>query len=505
MNQEAELSPVDVAVIGAGMAGLSAAVYARLSGLTVRVFERHAIPGGLCTAWRRSGYTFDYCIEWFMGSGKDQGFYDMWKELGVIDRTSFRPIDVFGRYLAEDGRVLDLHTDPRRLREHMRALAPEDEGRIVELCEAIRRARRFLLSDFSLSWSDLKRAVLSLPCLSVMRKWAGVSVRGWCAELRSPLLREAIPTVLGMAEGPMLGPILAFGMMSVGNAAYPLGGSLPVAQAVADRAQALGAELVYKRGAKRVVVEAGRAVGVELDDGRVQRARHVVAACDARTAFDSLLQGQVRDTTYEALFAERRIHPGLVQVSLGVRLDPAWSLHELPHKVSLPLTRPIGIDGRAQTRMALHHYANDPRMAGEGGTVVLARFESDYDRWRALRVDPAAYEAEKDRILTETITALAEHLPGLAERVEVSDVATPTTCERYTGNWRGSTQGWVLTTDWMKRMTSGARLPQTFAGLDRFYLIGQWTGPNGGLPPAARSGRDVVRAIGKAEGRRAVR
>jgi phytoene dehydrogenase-like protein len=55
---------IDVAIIGAGMAGLSAAVHVRHSGLSVKVFEQHYLPGGLCTAWKRSGYTFDYCIDY---------------------------------------------------------------------------------------------------------------------------------------------------------------------------------------------------------------------------------------------------------------------------------------------------------------------------------------------------------------------------------------------------------------------------------------------------------
>jgi phytoene dehydrogenase-like protein len=119
--------------------------------------------------------------------------------------------------------------------------------------------------------------------------------------------------------------------------------------------------------------------------------------------------------------------------------------------------------------------------------------------------DPAAYKAEKGRILAETIRALGGPFPGIEMRVEASDVATPTSCERYTGNWRGSTQGWLMTAERMKKMIAGEKLPKTFAGLGRFYLIGQWSEPGGGLPPCARNGRDVVRAIMKAEGRKAAR
>jgi phytoene dehydrogenase-like protein len=501
MINSGELTPVDVAVIGAGMAGLSTAAYARLSGLSARVFERHSIPGGLCTAWKRKGYVFDYCIYYFMGSGKNQGFYRLWKELGIIDATSFRRIDSYGRYLGSDGRIFDLYTDYGRLRDHMLAIGPEDAKKINEFCEAIHKSRRFLLSEFSLSLEGLSRLARSLPALLVMKKWSGISVREWCAGLKSPLLREAIPALIG-ADIPMAGPILVFSMMNEGNAAYPLGGSLRMMKAVEARAKDLGAEFIYRAGVKRVIVDGEKAIGIELDDGRVQMARHVVAACDARETFDSLLQGRIHDPDYESLFEKREIYSAIVQVSLGLRFDPSWGLQEMPQNLCFPLMEPIVVDGRERERIGLYQYIHDPGMASEGGTVMRVQYDADYDRWKALLTDRVAYEAEKVRILEETIRALERPFPGIGKRVEASDVATPTSCERYTGNWRGSTQGWLMTAEWMKKMIAGKKLPKTFSGLSGFYLAGQWSEPGGGLPPSARNGRDVVRAIMRAVGKK---
>ena len=43
-----------VAIIGAGIAGLSAGCYARMNGYQTRIFEAHNLPGGLCTGWTRT-------------------------------------------------------------------------------------------------------------------------------------------------------------------------------------------------------------------------------------------------------------------------------------------------------------------------------------------------------------------------------------------------------------------------------------------------------------------
>ena len=64
-----------VAIIGAGVAGLSAGCYARMNGMDACIFELHDKPGGLCTAWQREGYTFDNCIEWLIGSSEASSFH----------------------------------------------------------------------------------------------------------------------------------------------------------------------------------------------------------------------------------------------------------------------------------------------------------------------------------------------------------------------------------------------------------------------------------------------
>lgn len=94
-----------------------------------------------------------------------------------------------------------------------------------------------------------------------------------------------------------------------------------------------------------------------------------------------------------------------------------------------------------------------------------------------------------------------ERYPGLKDQVEVVDVATPMTYERYTGNWRASFEGWLITTKTMG-MTFGKGMPKALPGLADFHMIGQWTSPGGGLPPAAKDGRDVIRTICRRDGKR---
>ena len=91
-------------------------------------------------------------------------------------------------------------------------------------------------------------------------------------------------------------------------------------------------------------------------------------------------------------------------------------------------------------------YNFDPTLAPAGKTVIVVSYSTDYDYWHELRQDPVRYKAEKERIANEVIAGLEQKFPGISSQVEMRDVATPITWERYTGNWRGAYEGWMFGT-----------------------------------------------------------
>jgi phytoene dehydrogenase-like protein len=84
-----EKSPVTINIIGAGISGLAAGCYLQQAGFKTRIFEKHHLPGGLCTSWQRGDYTFDGCAHWILGSDRGSAFYKIWSELLDMDRIPF--------------------------------------------------------------------------------------------------------------------------------------------------------------------------------------------------------------------------------------------------------------------------------------------------------------------------------------------------------------------------------------------------------------------------------
>ena len=90
-------------IIGGGIAGLCAAVYARKCGYDVEVLEQHDNAGGLATSWRRGNYTFETCLHWLLGANPERGMYALWREVFDIDRLTFVHPEVFARIETEHG------------------------------------------------------------------------------------------------------------------------------------------------------------------------------------------------------------------------------------------------------------------------------------------------------------------------------------------------------------------------------------------------------------------
>jgi phytoene dehydrogenase-like protein len=150
------------------------------------------------------------------------------------------------------------------------------------------------------------------------------------------------------------------------------------------------------------------------------------------------------------------------------------------------------VDGETQlNRMEVETFGSESGFCPEGTTVMTVRVQTRHEVWIGLKKnDLARYRAEKKRVVQEIITILDRRFPGLAEHIERTDIATPATFVRYTGNWQGSYEGWLPTPGIL-----GRPIPYTLPGLKNFYMAGHWVVAGGGLPSAALAGRYAAQMI----------
>jgi phytoene dehydrogenase-like protein len=490
-----------IIIIGGGIAGLSAGCYGRMNGFRTRIFELHKKPGGLCTSWRRQNYVIDGCLHWLIGTSPASGLHQLWRELGALQDTEVIHNDVYQRIEGDDGRALTFYTDLDRLEKHLKAFAPEDRTTIDAFLKAARACLRF---DMPLGkapelYTFLERLTFFarfFPLLRTFGVWNRISIAQFAQRFRNPVLRRAFLDFF-LPEFPLTFMLFAVSWFHRKMAGYPLGGSLAFSRGIEKRYLGLGGEVAYKARVAKIIVENDRAVGVTLEDGSEHRADYVVSAADGHATIFELLGGRYVDAKVRSFYANLPVFPSLVHVALGVnRTFP--DMPRCIEGITLPCDPPITIGDTRHDRLWLHIYNFDPALAPGGRTVLKVMLPADYLYWSTLRTDPEKYAAEKERIADAVVDRLDRRFRGLAGEVEMRDVATPVTFHRYTGNWKGCIEGWVPVP---RAGGLRMRMRKTLPGLDRFYMAGQWVEPGGGVPVAARSGRNVIQLICRDEKR----
>jgi phytoene dehydrogenase-like protein len=378
--------------------------------------------------------------------------------------------------------VFTLYTNLEKLEQHMKEIAPDDAGATGRFCSA---AREFMGTGVP---EEMMRPFM---------KWNRMSMREILAEFRSPLIRKAI--CHAWPESFPAGFLFAtLAWLNDKTAGYPIGGSLDFSRAIERRYLALGGALHYKSRVARILVEGDRAVGVQLEDGTNHHADFVISAADGHATIFDWLEGRYVDQTIQGYYRDMTPFPSLVLVALGVNRK----FEDVPVLLSslhIELPQPLRIADRTLHSISIRIYNNDPTLAPQGRTSVVCSFASEESWWRDLRQEASRYSPVKQEIADQVIATLDRRFPGLASQVEMHDVATPLTIERYTGNWKGSFEGWMATPQ-----TGMDRMRNTLPGLGNFWMCGQWVEPGGGLPPAALSGRRAVQDLCAQEGRKFV-
>lgn len=484
-------------IIGAGIAGLGAGCYGRMNGYDTHIFELHDKPGGLCTSWTRKGYVFDGCINWLVGTNPDSSINDAWKELGALKNCDIINHDEFFRMEGLDGKALIFYTDVDKLEKHMKELSPKDSHIIEEFIDGI---RSFSKLDPPLGKPGLLEGIALLfkmiPFMRTFKKWGRISIPEYAKKFSDPFLRSVFALLYDTPEFPVLAITGALGWMNARNGGYPIGGSLEFSRNIEKRYLDLGGEISYRSRVEKILIKDGKAVGVRLKDGTEHKADMVISAADGHATIFDMLDGKYINDTIRGYYRDMPVFPPLIQISLGVARD----LSSEPHFVNFPLEESIEIAGKTVSRLEYRHYCYDRTLAPPGKSVVVSEINTDYDYWKALHDDKDSYMEEKTRIADYLISELNKRFPGLKEDVEAVDVATPVTYERYTGNWKASYEGWLMTTENSKLMIKG--IETTLPGLENFYMAGQWVKPGGGISTAALSGRETIIEICKKDSKK---
>lgn len=494
-----------VNIIGGGVSGMTAGIYLQMNGFETHIFEKHSIPGGLCTSWIKGEYIFDSCAHWVLGSDTGSSFYQIWNEILDMKNIRFHNHEVRVEVGLKENvnkygeNTFYLYTNLDRLEAYMIDLAPEDTRAIKAFMKPIRVMQKFdlppILDDVPFIPSLIRgiKMMRYLEFLYWFLKIRNYTNLTYAKKFKNPFLRESFELLYDGDEVNMMVLTMPLSIFAKKSAGYPIGGSMAFAKRIEQSYLKLGGTMHYNTPVIKVITEEGVATGLLVRNKISHYSDLTISAADWKfTVFDALdgkfvNQKGIDLKSHQGL----KIFYSVMQFSFGIAKD----FSDYPHFFRFPLDEPlVSPDGTSYHRFEIHIYNYDPTLAPPGKTSVTVSFyTTNRDFWiDARKNDRPKYRAAKTEFTNKIIEILDQRL-DIKDKIEVIDVATPATFLRYTGNWKGSTQGWLPGKNIVAPSPVGFKLP----GLKNFYYSSHWNQPGGGLPIAIKTGRDVAKLICK--------
>ncbi|BCL37710.1 phytoene desaturase family protein [Nostoc sp. MS1] len=487
-NSPLPTPPLDAIVIGSGIGGLCAAGLLARYGKRVVVCESHTIAGGAAHSFRRRGFEFDSGPSFYCGLADSQSLNPVKQILDVLGESlQVIPYDPLGKYHFPEGTVAVYSNTEKYLHEVQQITfqGAEELQRFIErllgLYEAMKGIPTLALrSDWQVILVLLQRYLPSLaqmlPYLPLVQSSVGNVMD---TTVNHPWVRRLIDLecflLSGLKAHGTIAPEVAFmlGERSRAGVEYPVGGSAAIVNALVRGLERWGGKLRLGCHVEQILVEAGKAVGVRLQNGEILNAPIVISNATIWDTYNHLLRPEDLPAAYRQNALDTPAVDSFMHLHLGIRADGLENLtghHVVVHDSQQDIT----ISGN--TCMISIPSVWDATLAPEGHHVVHAYTLEPHAGWE--RGD--GYAVKKKEKAESLYRALERIIPDIRERVVLELIGTPLTHSYYLRRHQG-TYGPAIA-------AGKGMFPSTHTPIQGLYRVGDSTMPGIGVPAVAASG-----------------
>lgn len=485
-----------VIIIGAGPGGLSAAMILAYRGYDVTVYESKPYIGGRNSALKIGDFTFELGPTFLM---LPKAFEEAFSLAGrnMSDYLNLKLLDEMYRLHYSDGRNFHVYFDKSKIEQEIVRLFPDDAGAYGRFMKSQKikfdRLYKCLTVPYMYFYNYLRSKLLKALSTMDLGKNVHQVLSKYFKNEDLKIAMSFQAKYLGMSpwECPGAFTILSYIEHEFGIY-HPIGGVHKVCEAMAKVAEENGAKIITGKPVKKISIDGSEAKGVELTDGTVVEADHVIMNADFAHGMLNLFDGK-------ASFSKEQINKKKYSCSTFMVYLGLSKTYQMPHHnifFSSDYKKNVGqiFQGKTIPEDPSFYIQNasvtDPTLAPAGKSAIYVLVPMPN-----LTASDIDWSKEKGGLRDKIMSLIKERteMKDIEEHIEVERVITPYDWETEYFVHNGAVFNLAHSLDQMLYLRPHNRLN----GYKNIYLVGGGTHPGSGLPTIVESGRIAAELIDK--------
>jgi len=319
-----------VAVIGAGFSGLSAATHLAHQGAQITVFEKNSLPGGRARKFEHDGFVFDMGPSWYWMPDVFEKYFNHFGK-SVSDYYQLHRLDPSYRIVLSKNESIDIPAGVDALCRLFERLEPGSSNALIQFLEEGKYKYEIGINELvykpGLSLTELMDIKLLRGAIK-MHVFESIStyVRKFFKDPRIIKLLEFPVLFLGATPSkiPALYSLMNYADMALGTW-YPMGGMYELVKGMTALAQEKGVQFQFNHPVERFDLNGVKAKGL-VSGGKAYAFDAIVASADYHHVEQQLLPPQVRRYS-ERYWSSRVMAPSSLIFYLGLNKKAKNLLH----------------------------------------------------------------------------------------------------------------------------------------------------------------------------------